>query len=450
MTHSARLHQAQLLTYSHSHPPGVGSLLLDCKSLNGNSATIEFDTTELTLGSEYVVLWVIDEHGNFDKRQSETHFQIDMAALLPESDVISIPDANLAAVIRETLGFAPGTPITQLDMLGLDRLNASQKQITNLTGLEHATRLKGVNLSKNSIVDLRPLAGLTQLRLLYTNENKISDISPLAKLTHLSVCAVRFNQVSDISPLAGLNRLVNLSLDVNQVSDISPLAGLNRLVHLGLDNNSISDISPLAELTNLENLALNLNEISDVEPLATLTNLEKLYLNHNEISDVEPLATLTNLRELYLIDNPIKDREPLLELLRKNPDIKIYLKSFREPLPVNLSHFRAELTDTGIVLKWITESEVDNAGFYIYRSQTRDGEFKVVNTSMIQGAGTTGERNEYTWTDTTAKPNTVYYYRIEDVSHAGEREQLATVRLRGFVSAKGKMLTQWADFKMGR
>ena len=66
---------------------------------------------------------------------------------------------------------------------------------------------------------------------------------------------------------------------------------------------------------------------------------------------------------------------------------------------------------------------------------------------MIQGAGTTGERNEYSWTDTTAKPNTVYYYRIEDVSHAGDRKQLATVRLRGLVSASGKLTTRWADLK---
>ena len=66
---------------------------------------------------------------------------------------------------------------------------------------------------------------------------------------------------------------------------------------------------------------------------------------------------------------------------------------------------------------------------------------------MIQGAGTTAERNEYKWTDTTAKPNTVYYYRIEDVSHAGVREQLATVRLRGLVSANGKLTTNWGTLK---
>ncbi len=95
----------------------------------------------------------------------------------------------------------------------------------------------------------------------------------------------------------------------------------------------------------------------------------------------------------------------------------------------------------------LTESEIDNAGFYIYRSQTKDGEFKIVNPTMIEGAGTTGERNEYRWTDTTAKPNTVYYYQIEDVSHAGERERIATVRLRELVSAIGKLTTRWADLK---
>ena len=116
-------------------------------------------------------------------------------------------------------------------------------------------------------------------------------------------------------------------------------------------------------------------------------------------------------------------------------------------LPVTLSHFQAEQMEKGVLLKWTTESEVDNAGFYIYRSETKDGDFGIVNPTMIQGAGTTGDRNEYTWTDTTAKPNTVYYYRIEDVSHAGVRKQLATVRLRGLISPHRKLTTSWVDLK---
>ena len=116
-------------------------------------------------------------------------------------------------------------------------------------------------------------------------------------------------------------------------------------------------------------------------------------------------------------------------------------------LPVTLSNFRAEHTTKGVMIKWTTESEIDNAGFNILRSPTKDGEFAVVNPTLIQGAGTIGERNEYIWTDTTAKPNVVYYYQIEDVSHAGARQVIATNRTRGMISAKNRLITHWGDLK---
>ncbi len=103
-------------------------------------------------------------------------------------------------------------------------------------------------------------------------------------------------------------------------------------------------------------------------------------------------------------------------------------------LPVTLSTFRADLTHKGAILSWTTESEIDNAGFHILRSETRDGVFKVITSKLIQGAGTTAKRSSYTWTDTTIRPNTRYYYRIEDVSFAGIRQVSGSVRLRGFVS----------------
>ena len=86
------------------------------------------------------------------------------------------------------------------------------------------------------------------------------------------------------------------------------------------------------------------------------------------------------------------------------------------PLPVALSFFRPTLENGEIVIRWTTESEIDNAGFNILRSNNRNGEYKQINTELIQGAGTTGERNTYKWIDPTAKTGVVYYYQIEDVS----------------------------------
>jgi len=116
-------------------------------------------------------------------------------------------------------------------------------------------------------------------------------------------------------------------------------------------------------------------------------------------------------------------------------------------LPVELSFFRPTLADGKVTIRWTTESELDNAGFNILRSETRNGEFKQVNTDLIQGAGTTGERTTYNWVDPTAKPGVVYYYQIEDVSFAGEHQVLAMTKLKGLISADGKLTTTWSELK---
>ena len=122
-------------------------------------------------------------------------------------------------------------------------------------------------------------------------------------------------------------------------------------------------------------------------------------------------------------------------------------------LPVELSKFSAARDKvTGqVMIAWETQSELNNAGFFIKRSQQRNGNFVVVNPTMIPGAGTTSEKQSYTYTDTTAQPNVVYYYQIEDVSLDGNRQTLTRGhRLRGHIGAAGKATTTWGDLKSSR
>ncbi len=413
----------------------------DCKELDGTTdATVEFVTDQLPYYTDRIVLRMLDGVGNFIERW----FSLNQPLPFPAPEDVHIPDPNLAAAIRDQIG----NPITTHTIADLTEFEVRDKGIKDLTGLENAQNLMKLLLYHNNISDVSPLSNLTQLLWLYIGPNNISDFTPLSRLVHLRLLDVSGNNITEIPPLKDLIHLDFLDLNGNRISDLSPLTAYRKLEKLFLASNSISDISSLSEITKLKVLYLPANTISDVSPLSKLTQLETLDLSYNQISDVRPLAKLVNLKRLYLVGNPIQDIKPLQELIQKKPSVKIYVENRNEPLPVTLSQFRADHTDAGVVLKWTTESEIDNAGFYIYRSETKDGEFKVVNQTMIQGAGTTGERNEYTWTDTTAKPNTVYYYRIEDISYAGEREQLATVRLRGFISATGKRTTRWVDLKM--
>ena len=64
-----------------------------------------------------------------------------------------------------------------------------------------------------------------------------------------------------------------------------------------------------------------------------------------------------------------------------------------KPLPVELSQFSAKFVKNEVIINWTTESELDNAGFNIYRSTSQTQNFQRINTKLIQGAGTTGERN---------------------------------------------------------
>ena len=145
------LHQAQL----HN---STGEAI-DCQTTNGESAPVEFVTSEVTEApGNAVTLRVVDAYGNV----TEQRYPIDLTALLTP-EVVSIPDANLAAVVRKTLGLATRDTVTQLDMLRLRHLEASARQITDLTGLEHAVNLKDLSLGENQIRDITPLAGSTIL-----------------------------------------------------------------------------------------------------------------------------------------------------------------------------------------------------------------------------------------------------------------------------------------------
>ena len=237
-----------------------------------------------------------------------------ITASFEEEEAVYFADPNLEAAVREAIGVPEG-PIYPADMEWLSELDARERNIQDLAGLEHCTFLLYLNAGSNEISDTSPLANLTNLMFLRLDSNQISDISPLANLTNLNSLRLDSNQISDISPLANLTNLNSLALDSNEISDVSALAGLTKLRVVGLMNNQISDISPLTSLTGLTDLYILSNQISDISALANLTSLERLFLEANEISDISALANLTSLTRLFLSSNQISDISPLTNLI---------------------------------------------------------------------------------------------------------------------------------------
>ena len=258
---------------------------------------------------------------------------------LPQSlaQNVNIPDANLRAAIAETLNKPPNVPLTQADMARLSRLNAHNRDISDLTGLKLATNLTEIRANNNLITDLSPLAGLSRLNVIELRENVITDLSPLSGLINLRSLIINGNLISDISPVADLLLLEGLEISNNAISDFSALAGLPKLRRIWFSNNPIADFSDFGALPSLQSLhtwgtpVINLEgvrtfpklqeldicggEISDLSALEGLTNLTELDLVGNEITDISPLSSLTGLKRLNLRQNQIFDVSPLAALL---------------------------------------------------------------------------------------------------------------------------------------
>lgn len=100
-------------------------------------------------------------------------------------------------------------------------------------------------------------------------------------------------------------------------------------------------------------------------------------------------------------------------------------------LPVELSAFQAETEEDYVRLRWATLSESGNEGFYLQRKAGTEEKFTPI--AFIPGAGDSQEKKEYQYADTEVLPNTLYYYRLQQVDFDGQFEfsDMVSARVEG-------------------
>jgi len=96
-------------------------------------------------------------------------------------------------------------------------------------------------------------------------------------------------------------------------------------------------------------------------------------------------------------------------------------------LPVKLSSFSA-VTDNGtVILKWCTETEVNNVAFLIYRCEEKDGAYTKI--ASVGGAGNSAMPNDYQLLDKEVETGLTYFYYIEDIDIAGSRSKSEIIKV---------------------
>ena len=109
-----------------------------------------------------------------------------------------------------------------------------------------------------------------------------------------------------------------------------------------------------------------------------------------------------------------------------------------QTLPVVLSTFVAQYLNNTPTLYWVTQSEEDIIGWYIYRSLDNDFEnAEQINENLIPGNGTTTEPSEYLYEDISlqAIPGKTYWYWIESIDLGGQINSYDPVQM--FVTDPG-------------
>lgn len=249
-------------------------------------------------------------------------------AYAQEDETVWMPDANLRQLVREMVELPDDVPLTKLELKRLKRLTQFSSDVSDITGLEHATNLEELVLTGSHITDLVPIEGLTRLtRLIIAwNRTRLADISPLATLTNLQHLDLNWNAIIDISPLANLIHLETLKMRHNQIQNITSLTELTKLTHLDLIYNYIVDFSPVL---HLQLVVFEYDEVCELPRLSIRERIDNRNFpsiisawGNIENSPVFNRSELSNMEQVALHDLYFGSLFPIM-LFGKNEESRV-------------------------------------------------------------------------------------------------------------------------------
>ena len=101
-------------------------------------------------------------------------------------------------------------------------------------------------------------------------------------------------------------------------------------------------------------------------------------------------------------------------------------------LPVTISNIMgAASKESGIILTWTVQSELNCLGFNIFRSAEESGTYAQINTELILGRGNASTAMDYHFNDRNVEDNVTYWYKIEEEMTTGHKNYYGPVSIVG-------------------
>ena len=214
-----------------------------------------------------------------------------------------IPDQQLAECFNEALGRDVNTPITEADVNTFTGgLFCSNRNITNLEGLQYLTTFDYLDLSNNTDVsDISVLSSVTSIGQINLSNTSVSDISALTTVGIEGNVYLEGTGISDVTPLAGKNFTI-LNISGTNVTTVAPLEG-SPLWYLYLPD-GVTNYENLVEFPFLRNLGVGtLNNDNSYQINANITGLRSLEVQTLDVPSYQWLSPMIYQLESFTVHN---------------------------------------------------------------------------------------------------------------------------------------------------
>lgn len=83
-----------------------------------------------------------------------------------------------------------------------------------------------------------------------------------------------------------------------------------------------------------------------------------------------------------------------------------------------------------VIIEWETASELNTAGFYILRGETRENISTRLNSELLPPSSDPLRGKAYQFVDMSAVPGHVYYYLVEEIELSGAKQRFGPIEVK--------------------
>jgi len=281
------------------------------------------------------------------------------------------------------------------------------------------------------------------------NENQLSGFIPaeLAKLSHLNTLVLNNNALCGNFPVSLMSQMASLKLDHNHLRASEPalISWLN-------SHNPAWDSTQTACSEFLTASAVNVAENAGTvsltvrrfgEPNGTLAvNYATTDGRGGTVSWADGDSSDKTLTFMLSDDREYGGDETFTVTLSDpvsgvNLDSATVTISDNDTPIVNLISFSATGLENEIILEWQTASEIDNAGFHLWRATGdgwKKGDYSTVIRLTDRMIPAEGYSSSYSYIDSQVESGVTYYYGLEDIDLYGQSifhlDSIASARVK--------------------